>query len=465
MKSKMNAITNRFGLLFALIVLIIGTACSPAAEPSLLDAADAESDSLELGAAPEQVNNLPVLAEGEVEPISFNTLAFQVGGVVAEILVEEGDVVAAGTPLIRLDTADLDVSLAQAQARLESAKSGQEVAQAQIANAASRVDTAKLQVKAAQDQLALTVAGARPEEIAAAERQVEAAQAGLNQAIASSGAQIDVVTDGQVAAAEAQLAAVRAQVNSLQESYDDLIEENKQLGPVEEQRRAELEAVRAQARAAEANLVQLQQGATFGQRSAAQGGVAVAEASLAVAEAQLVLTQADATAEQIQQAEAAVAQAEASVVIAEAGLTQAEAAALQADVSVTLAEVGVQSAEVALSRFTLTSPIAGSVSQIDIDLGELAAPGFPILTVADFSQWTIKTTDLTELDIAKVELGAPVEVKFDAIPAAVLDGAVTEIDLMSGIFQGDIVYEVTISLEETTDLPIRWGMTSFVSIE
>jgi hypothetical protein len=62
-------------------------------------------------------------------------------------------------------------------------------------------------------------------------------------------------------------------------------------------------------------------------------------------------------------------------------------------------------------------------------------------------------------------VGAPVKVRFDAIPNLEVDGVVAKIAEMSAITLGEVVYKVTVQLEETTGLPLRWGMTAHVSFD
>lgn len=459
-----------------IVIALLGLtlfACAPSTqqleEPALLN------DGIQALAAPEQADELSVLAEGVVVPVESNNLAFQIGGIASEILVDEGDTVAAGDVLVRLDALDLQIQRDQAEARLNSAKSGLAVAQSNLESAQSGVGTAQLQVEAAEAQLALTKAGARPEEIEAAEKQLAAAEANVVQATGRRNAAVNAITGAQIEGARAQLIAAQAQLLTLENAYDNIIntcytvpgegEVCPLYGPVEEQTRAQLEAARLSEQAASAQVSQLESGATPGQRSAAQGGVTLALANVEVAKAQLALVQAGATAEQIRQAEVSVEQAKASIKIAEAGVLQAEAAVTQAEAGVKAAEAGLVSADLALSRTEIKSPLDGVVSTIRIEVGELANPGVPVVVVADFDKWEIKTTDLTELDVARVAEQASVSIEFDAIPDQTLNGVVTDISLISSISQGDVVYEVTISLDDTQGLPIRWGMTAFVNVD
>lgn len=451
-------------LIFSAVFLM---ACSGAGE----DSSAQQSEETEQTQVPEFSS---VLAEGEVVPSDFVNLSFQSGGVVRELLVSEGDQVAAGDRLIVLDAADLQIQRDQAATRVKSAEAALAAAQAQVATAQSRVDSAAQQITAAQAQLDLLLAGPRPEEILAAEKSLAAAQASVVQAAGQRDSSLDVATDSAIEAAKAQVASAQAQLTQVESAYDNIInacfdtpdgEVCPLYGPVEEQTRAQLEAARVNAAAAQAQLDALLNGPTSGQRQAAAGGVVLAESQVAIAQAQLDLLLAGPTQAQITQAEVAVQQAEANVKIAEAGVTQAEAAVAQAEAGLATAEAGLSAAEIVLNRMTLTAPFDGTIGRVNVNPGELVAPGAPVVLLADFSGWNIRTTDLTELDVAKIEVGSPVEVSFDAIPGETVTGTVAEVALVSALSQGDIVYEVTVRLTDTEGLPIRWGMTTFIDVD
>ena len=138
-------------------------------------------------------------------------------------------------------------------------------------------------------------------------------------------------------------------------------------------------------------------------------------------------------------------------------MTQAEAALVSA-------QANVAAAESAVERMTLTAPFAGRVGDLTVEAGEIVGPGVPVATLADLSGWKVETTDLTELDIVGVRLGLPARVSFDALPGERVDGVVTDIAAVSELVRGDVTYPVTIALE-STDLPLRWGMTAVVDIE
>src|SRR5262249_50740033 len=120
-------------------------------------------------------------AEARLGPARSTALGVPSGGIVAEVLVAEGDQVQAGQPLLRLDRARATATVAQAEA---------ELAQAQAAYERLR-------------------GGATPEEIAAAEAQLRAARAQLRQTTGS-------VTAADRVAAQAQLQQARAHLAELQ---------------------------------------------------------------------------------------------------------------------------------------------------------------------------------------------------------------------------------------------------------
>jgi multidrug efflux pump subunit AcrA (membrane-fusion protein) len=86
-----------------------------------------------------------VTADGTIAPRRHATLAFKIGGAVAEVAVKQGDVVQAGVALVRLDDKDLQNQVKQADAALN-------VAKTQLAQLTTGASAAERQ--AAQDALA-----------------------------------------------------------------------------------------------------------------------------------------------------------------------------------------------------------------------------------------------------------------------------------------------------------------------
>ncbi len=125
------------------------------------------------------------------------------------------------------------------------------------------------------------------------------------------------------------------------------------------------------------------------------------------------------------------------------------------------ARANLEAARAALADVELTAPFDGTVAGLKVKTGESVTPGQVAASLADFSGWIIKTTDLTELDVVNISEGQAVQVALDAFPEEVLNGKVQLIGQNYSEQQGDVVYEVTVALTES--LPnMRWGMTSVV---
>lgn len=80
---------------------------------------------------------LTATATGNLQPNSEITVGAEISGLIRDVLVEENDQVSKGQVLARFDTAELEVALAQAEARLS-------LARASVAEAAATVEEAGL---------------------------------------------------------------------------------------------------------------------------------------------------------------------------------------------------------------------------------------------------------------------------------------------------------------------------------
>lgn len=170
------------------------------------------------------------------------------------------------------------------------------------------------------------------------------------------------------------------------------------------------------------------------------------------------------TQEELDKARAAYLKAEAGLQLAQSELNQVSSDVQGlAAAEISLATAAVEQAESALAQTELRAPFGGSVASLDIKVGEFATPGAPVLRVADFSEWQIKTDDLTELNVAKIKGGGQAVLKFDAIPGLELTGKIVHIQVFGERKRGDITYTVTIEPEQHDDR-LRWNMTATVVI-
>ena len=405
-------------------------------------------------------------AEGQIVPLVSAALSFQAGGEIAEIFVAKGDTVRTGDPLLRLQATDLEIAVQQAQANLVQAEASLASADAGVLAAQAGLATAETGVEAAEVRLALVTAAPLPQEVALGESSLALATAGIEQAAANRDLSLQDPTGAQIRAAEAQLAVAIAERQPIEAGYGQLqwygIE-----GDPAEQAAIQLNAAQASVNAAQTALNELAEGATPAEQQAANAAVAATVAQRDAARARLDLLLAGPKPEQVALAELHLAQAQAVVAEADLMIDQAEAAVAQAEAGVVHARTVLESAQAALDRMTLKAPFAGGVSDLTLDVGEVASPGVPVVTLADASAWLVETTDLTELDVISLSVGLPVEVRLDAIPDEVISGVVTHIDSVSTLTLGDVTYAVTIRLDDAgvSALPLRWGMTAFVDID
>lgn len=137
------------------------------------------------------------------------------------------------------------------------------------------------------------------------------------------------------------------------------------------------------------------------------------------------------------------------------------------------AEAGLQLAQDNLRKTRFDSPLDGTVTQLNIEQGEIVVvgtmnnPGTVILTVADLRRMEVEA-DVDETDVAAVALGHPAEIRVDALPDTVLTGHVTEIANSPFIAnletqEQQTNFEVDVRIERP--LPtLRPGMTADVEI-
>ncbi|KPL18040.1 MAG: hypothetical protein AMJ92_09810 [candidate division Zixibacteria bacterium SM23_81] len=126
-----------------------------------------------------------------------------------------------------------------------------------------------------------------------------------------------------------------------------------------------------------------------------------------------------------------------------------------------------------LSKTTILSPMAGTVSQLNSEEGEVVLgteqfSGTVIMTVADLSQMEVET-DVDETDIVDVRVGQAAKIEVDALPDTVLEGKVTEIantafTLGRGTQEEVTNFKVKVAILDDIS-SLRPGMSATVDIE
>lgn len=405
-----------------------------------------------------------VTAEGRIVPRDFISLAFTGSGQVQEIFVSAGQLVAKGDPLVQLDTADQENGVAQAEAALRQAQANLSSSEAALQVGQANLNAAGLGVAVAAANYDLLAAPATPEQLALSAAAVAAAEAGVSAA----GGSLALVTEGsstaQISAAQANLAAAEAQYNTALRSFQPVLQNEDADATAQELAQFQLTAAQANYQAAQATLADLTTGASNAQRFAASSAVASASNEVDAASANYELLLIGTREERLAVAQTEILQAENRVKEAELELNAAETTIVQANAAITEAELALELAREALADRTLSAAMAGVVAAVDTKTGEFASPGFPVITIADYSAWQIETTDLTELNIVGLRLDDTATISIDAFANEELSGQVSKISPTAIEVLGDVTYIVTLTLPETT-LPLRWGMTVFVTFD
>lgn len=432
-------------LFWALVSLLLSpqlASCElPRAEPTPVAPAEAEEVGLAF-----------VEATGKVVPARWAHLGFRSPGLVTEVLVEEGQRVEAGQVLARLESSELEAALSQAQAALEIARAqlaGLEsgVRPVELARGEVAADIARENVEAAE--LAVEMAQAN---VAAAESAVAIAQASLRELRSGPTADELEVARQQVEMAKAQLYAFQGQRDAVGGGRD---RSGYQSGAYEA---AEGQVMAAEwtVSIAELNHRILADGARPGQIAVAAAQVTQAEAAVDVAEAQEVAAQ-----QQVAIAREQVRQAQAEIDLLKAPAREADLAAARARVS--QAEAALQGAQAALGKTVLVAPFTGTVTQVDLHAGEYVMMGVSVIALGDLATLWVETTDLDEIDVARVAEGRKATLALDALPDVKLQGTVQSIALKSSPGGGGTAFKVIITFDEI-DQRLRWGMTAFVDI-
>ncbi len=400
-----------------------------------------EGATVEAASAPEGEPYV-VVAEGRVVPVQQAALSMAANGIVAEILVEEGDAVEAGVLILRLRDAQQRAAVAEAEAALSSAQAHFDSLVA--GPRAQEIAAAQASLDAAEARLARLEEGARPEEISAAEAALAAARASLQRLYAGPSEQTRIAAEAELANAEAILRQAQAAYDQVAGRSDvAMLPQSLQL----QQATNAYEAAKAS------------YDALFSEPDADR--VASLQAQIKQALANLERLREPATANEITEAGALVRQAQAQFDLLLAGARAEELAAAAA--AVDQAQAGLDRAQAALADTELRAPFAGTIAVLAMRPGEQVVAGKPVAQLADLDAWQVETDDLSELDVVGIQAGDGATLTFDAIPDLTLAARVVRVKPFGEEKLGDITYTVVIQPDEQ-DARLRWNMTALVTI-
>jgi RND family efflux transporter MFP subunit len=378
---------------------------------------------------------------GTLVPATELSLGFSSGGTVTEVLVKVGDHVEAGQLLARIDDADAQVAVKQAEIGLR---------QAEIALAALTEDVNVAELAAAQGSVASAKASLTALTSPAGTQEVLAARQTLKSAQ-------DVLEDLQalpdpdvVASAKADLTLAEMNVRSAQSAYDAVA--NQPNVGMTSQATALWQATTEYDKALAAYNESL--------HGATDDEIADAKAQIAQAQAALNSLLEEPDPDELAAAQAKVTQAEAELASLLAG---ADASDLEtAQLNVEQAELSLASARRTLSETQLIAPMAGTVIAVDATVGEAA--GTPAITLADLAEPLIEFW-VEESDLTSVAPGNAINISFEALPDYAYAGEILSIDPALVTVDGTSAVQVWASIDASAH-PVRLlsGMNATVEV-
>ncbi|GAB4534058.1 MAG: hypothetical protein Fur0018_23790 [Anaerolineales bacterium] len=363
----------------------------------ILSACGSKSSPAASPEAPTPAPAAQVIAEGHLAPAQDVFLTFGARGPVTEILVAEGDTVSKGQVLARLGDSE------QAQSALQAALAEQTAAQQAYDAFLRNADQSKAQAWQAY-QLAQT-----------ARAQAQAAWDVLD----------TQVLQDNIDAAESTMRAREKDMQDAQDTFNRYADLDK-TNANRKQAKTDLDTAISNYHAAVQAWEAAQQ-ALDGPRAALDAAIAAEN------EAKRVYDD-----------------------ILANGTDSEQKAILESRLNAANAQVS--AAQNVLAQYTLTAPFAGTVTRVNLTLGQRVGPDVPVIQIADFSTWYIETSDLTELEVVRVSLGQQADISVDALPDLPLTATVSDIAPVFTSKSGDILYTVKLRLA-TPDPALRWGMT------
>ena len=326
--------------------------------------------------------------EGHIHAVSSH-----VAGYVAQVCVEDNQLVAAGDVLVRVRSDDYEARVALAEANLTQAEAG-------LAAAESTLDVTRGSTAATLTQARAGVQQAEAQ-LDAAQRDADSAASRLTAAVA-----------GQQQA--------RSQAAAAQAESDYASSNHRRIAALHAQNQAaedEAQLAESNARAAAARLVAASDAVNLAeaQAQAARHAVDSAKAAIAVAEA-AIETQKGKLADALTGPD--------QVRVAEARVALARATAQSAQAQLDLARID-------LAYCTITAPVAGVVSTRSVEAGQYLQPGQPLLALVPLGDtWVLANFKETQLHAMRV--GQPALLRVDAYPDHPFQGTIDSLAAGTG---------------------------------
>ncbi|KND47889.1 MAG: HlyD family secretion protein [Parcubacteria bacterium C7867-006] len=403
-----------------------------------------------------------VLTTGQVVSSTDLSLSFQSSGVVRKIYVKEGDNVSAGQVLAILDQGNVSASLESAKGALAQAKANYEKVKA----AATAQDIAVSQ--AAVDSASVTLENAKQDLI----NQISTSYNNANTAVLSYtnilysnpqsnypqfGVSGTVQTNTQlISQANSDRVSVNNILSSWQVAVATLSEDNlDQVANDSLKNLLQISSYLTNILNILTSYTQITSGGSQTTLTTYQTGVATAKSTVDTSYTTIL--------NDIQ----AIKTASYSLASAKASLALKQAPARPEDIGI--AEAQVMSAQgqydlalSALNNTVIVAPESGTITQVDIKLGEQATAMKEVIKLLNVGQLHTEA-QVSEADIASIVVGQTIDNTFDALgPDKHFQSKVLTVNPASTLVSGVVNYKITGSLENIPG--VRPGMTSNMTI-
>ena len=376
-----------------------------------------------------------------------------------ELLVKAGQQVKEGDLLARIDKAELERALDQAEADLLSAEDDlEESLEPYTELDKKQAEVAVSKAKDALEQTRQKLQDLLDPDLDAAEKAVQDTKQDLQQ---TRDALVALQNDSSVDNSQIEILQWKADIASA--DYGGLLEQthiteeglDKQLLAYNRMldTRESLEAAKARAAL---NLLN------------AAHKVVLAEEALVEAEENLAELRAGPDELALAEAQNKVTQAEHNLTKAQDDLSTILAGAQAKDIDLAqarynAAKAKLEEAQEALENATMVAPFDGTVISTGAKVGDLVGSNSTIVTLADLTDLEI-VASVDETTISKVDVGQQATITFDAFPGLRFQGEVLEVPLEGRLQSNIVTYDVRVSLEGAEDVAIAPGMTANLTI-
>lgn len=144
-----------------------------------------------------------------------------------------------------------------------------------------------------------------------------------------------------------------------------------------------------------------------------------------------------------------------------ASITNAPYNIASQELAVRQRENALADANEAIANYVIRAPFSGTIASISPKVGDTVSPSAIFATIISPSRYA--SVSLNEVDVSRVALGQKATLTFEAIDGLSLTGKVIEIDTIGTVTQGVVTYNVKIGFQGD-DARVRPGMSVSASI-